>query len=112
MPRGATAARLDDYQEAFTRAFTRHYYDARTDAAADALAQVYMRLDRCKSRSSWPTRRWATWSACTTRRNPATGQHADGGVSPCATLMAAGGKERTAGGDPEAAGQVVQESRS
>ncbi|MBI3922623.1 MAG: hypothetical protein HY318_14465, partial [Armatimonadetes bacterium] len=40
---------LEGYQDDFTRAFVRHYYDARTRSAADTLADVYGRLDRCKS---------------------------------------------------------------
>ena len=109
---GQPQVALDDYQEAFTQAFTRHFYDARTDAAADALAQVYERLDRCKSSLELANQTLEDVVGVVDTQEPGyLGNTLMGSFRRCATLLAAGDKERTQLTEiREAARQVVQES--
>ena len=87
---------LEDYQDDFTKAFTRHFYDARTDTAADALAEVYQRLDRCKSSLELANQTLGDVVGVVDTQEPGyIGNTLMGAFRRCATLMAAGDKERT-----------------
>ena len=107
-PRGA----LDEYQEAFTKAFARHFYDARTEDAAQALAQVYTRLDQCKSALELANQTLGDVVGVVDTQEPGyLGNTLMGALRRCAKLMAAGGEDRARVLKiRDAASQIVQDA--